>query len=192
MVYILPGNRARSLVQRSSITPPLRGSRREGAARFRAGGGPTRRHEKAQPAVEPEGGQRHLPGITTLPGNKSRLPLKNVAKGSMLFDSHRCTGCTGFFRETTGLYTRAFAIPHRVFAEVSFLCRSVPSRQSCASCASMFNFRLSHSPIHTSSIRSLVFTRVHWWFVVFLLGSLFSSLVGTGAGAVTLDAIVIW
>ena len=43
MVYILPRNRARSLVQRSRITPPLRGSRREGGARSRAGGGQTRR-----------------------------------------------------------------------------------------------------------------------------------------------------
>ena len=41
MVYIMPRNRARSLVQRSRITPPLRGSRREGAARSRAGGGQT-------------------------------------------------------------------------------------------------------------------------------------------------------
>ena len=43
MVYILPRNRARSLVQASRITPPLRGSRREGGARSRAGGGQTRR-----------------------------------------------------------------------------------------------------------------------------------------------------
>ena len=43
MVYIMPRNRARSLVQASSITPPLRGSRREGGARSRAGGGGTRR-----------------------------------------------------------------------------------------------------------------------------------------------------
>ena len=43
MVYIMPRNRARSLVQRSRITPPLRGSRREGGARSRAGGGQTRR-----------------------------------------------------------------------------------------------------------------------------------------------------
>ena len=34
---------------------------------------------RAKPVVEPEGGQRHLPGITTLPGNKSRL-LKNFAR----------------------------------------------------------------------------------------------------------------
>ena len=39
----MPRNRARSLVQRSRITPPLRGSRREGGARSRAGGGQTRR-----------------------------------------------------------------------------------------------------------------------------------------------------
>ena len=44
MVYILPSNRARSLVQASRITPPWRGSRREGGARSRAGGGGTRRH----------------------------------------------------------------------------------------------------------------------------------------------------
>ena len=43
MVYIMPRNRARSLVQRSRITPPLRGSRREGGARSRAGGGQTPR-----------------------------------------------------------------------------------------------------------------------------------------------------
>ena len=43
MVYIMPGNRARSLVQASRITPPLRGSRREGGARSRAGGGQTPR-----------------------------------------------------------------------------------------------------------------------------------------------------
>ena len=44
MVYILPRNRARSLVQASRITPPLRGSRRDqGGARSRAGGGQTRR-----------------------------------------------------------------------------------------------------------------------------------------------------
>ena len=44
MVYILPGNRARSLMQASRITPPLRGSRRDkGSARSRSGGGPTRR-----------------------------------------------------------------------------------------------------------------------------------------------------
>ena len=43
MVYIMPRNRARSLVQASRITPPLRGSRREGAARSRAGGGQTPR-----------------------------------------------------------------------------------------------------------------------------------------------------
>ena len=35
--------------------------------------------QRAKPVVEPEGGQRHLPGITTLPGNKSRL-LKNFAR----------------------------------------------------------------------------------------------------------------
>ena len=82
MVSIMPGNRARSRVQRSSITPPLRGSRRDkGTARSRSGGGQTRRRERATPAVDPEGGQRHLAGITTLPGNKSCL-LKNFAKGS--------------------------------------------------------------------------------------------------------------
>ena len=43
MVYIMPRNRARSVVQRSRITPPMRGSRREGGARSRAGGGQTRR-----------------------------------------------------------------------------------------------------------------------------------------------------
>ena len=44
MVYILPRNRARSLVQASRVTPPLRGSRRDqGGARSRAGGGQTRR-----------------------------------------------------------------------------------------------------------------------------------------------------
>ena len=43
MVYIVPGNRARRLVQASGITPPLRGSRRDkGAARSRSGGGPAR------------------------------------------------------------------------------------------------------------------------------------------------------
>ena len=43
MVYILPRNRASSLVPASRITPPWRGSRREGEARSRAGGGGTRR-----------------------------------------------------------------------------------------------------------------------------------------------------
>ena len=42
MVYIMPGNQARRLMQASSITPPLRGSRRDkGVARSRAGGGRT-------------------------------------------------------------------------------------------------------------------------------------------------------
>ena len=43
MVYIMPRNRARRLLQASRITPPWRGSRREGGARSRAGGGQTRR-----------------------------------------------------------------------------------------------------------------------------------------------------
>ena len=44
MVYIMPGNQARRLMQASSITPPLRGSRRDqGVARRRAGGGQTPR-----------------------------------------------------------------------------------------------------------------------------------------------------
>ncbi len=48
MVYILPGNRARRPMQASSITPPLRGSRRDkGEARSRSGGGPTRRPVRA-------------------------------------------------------------------------------------------------------------------------------------------------
>ena len=68
----------------------------------------------------------------------------------LIFDSH---GCTGFFQETTGLHSRASAIPRRVIAEANFSCRSVPSRLSCASCASMFNFRLSHPPILISPIR---------------------------------------
>ena len=41
-----------------------------------------RRPERAKPAVDPEEGKRHLPGITTLPGNQSRL-LKPFAKGSL-------------------------------------------------------------------------------------------------------------
>ena len=44
-----------ALCKASSITPPLRGSRREGGARSRAGGGQTRR------PVEPEGGKRGVP-----------------------------------------------------------------------------------------------------------------------------------
>ena len=43
MVYIMPRNRARRLLQASRITPPWRGSRREGGARSRAGGGQTPR-----------------------------------------------------------------------------------------------------------------------------------------------------
>ena len=44
MVYIMPRNRARRLVQASRITPPLRGSRRDqGGAHSRAGGGQTPR-----------------------------------------------------------------------------------------------------------------------------------------------------
>ena len=45
------------------ITPPLRGSRREGGARSRAGGGQTRR-------PEPEGGKRGVP----IGGGKRRVP----------------------------------------------------------------------------------------------------------------------
>ena len=51
----------------------------------------------------------------------------------------RCTGCTGFFLDTTRLYSRASANPNRIIAEVSLPCRSVPSCLSWASCASMFN-----------------------------------------------------
>ena len=43
------------LMQASRITPPLRGSRREGGARSRAGGGQPRR------PIEPEGGKRGVP-----------------------------------------------------------------------------------------------------------------------------------
>ena len=44
MVYFMPGNQARRLMQASSITPPLRGSRQDqGVARSRAGGGQTPR-----------------------------------------------------------------------------------------------------------------------------------------------------
>ena len=45
MVYITPRNRAGSLMQAARITPPLRGSRRDGAVCRRSGGGPTRRRE---------------------------------------------------------------------------------------------------------------------------------------------------
>ena len=45
----LPPDPARSCLQASSITPPLRGSRREGEARLRAGGGPTRRPKGMPP-----------------------------------------------------------------------------------------------------------------------------------------------
>ena len=56
----MPGNRARRLLQASRITPPLRGSRQDqGEARSRAGGGQTRR------PVEPEGGKRRAPRVTT-------------------------------------------------------------------------------------------------------------------------------
>ena len=61
------------------ITPPLRGSRREGGARCRAGGGQTRR------PIEPEGGKRGVPssrrGANAAPHNShgrtgyTRLPL---------------------------------------------------------------------------------------------------------------------
>ncbi len=48
MVYIPPRKQARSPMQASSITPPLRGSRRDkGSARRRSGGGPTRRRVRA-------------------------------------------------------------------------------------------------------------------------------------------------
>ena len=47
IVYIMPGNQARRLMQASSITPSLRGSRRDqGRARSRAGGGRTPRPVK--------------------------------------------------------------------------------------------------------------------------------------------------
>ena len=45
----------KACIRSSSITPPLRGSRREGGARSRAGGGQTRR------PIEPEGGNRGVP-----------------------------------------------------------------------------------------------------------------------------------
>ena len=74
------------------------------------------------------------------------------------------------FQDATGLYSRAFAIPHRAIAEVSFLCRSVPSWLSCASCASMFNFRLSHPQSTPPSI-------VYWCSFVSIGGSPFSFVV---------------
>ena len=48
------GSDLKACIRRSSITPPLRGSRREGEARSRAGGGQTPR------PVEPEGGKRRV------------------------------------------------------------------------------------------------------------------------------------
>ena len=74
------------------------------------------------------------------------LPIPKTLAGGILqkapclltltLDSHRCTGCTGFFQETTGLYSWASAIRNRIIAGVSSPSRSVPSRLSCAS---MFN-----------------------------------------------------
>ena len=57
-----------STASKKQITPPLRGSRREGEARIRAGGGPTRRRESAPPAVDPEGGHR---GVAREPSPQS-------------------------------------------------------------------------------------------------------------------------
>ena len=65
MVYIVPGNRARRLMQASRITPPLRGSRQdEGGARRRAGGGPTRRSESES--------ERWVGGAGRQPGGLAR------------------------------------------------------------------------------------------------------------------------
>ncbi len=77
MVYIVPGNRARGLVQASSITPPLRGSRRgKGGARRRAGGGPTRR--SVSESERWVGGAGRRPGglARTRPGMMEEVPVK--------------------------------------------------------------------------------------------------------------------
>ena len=72
MVYILPGNRAGRPMQASSITPPLRGSRRDkGAARSRSGGGQTRRpvstaRSRAGGGQTPHPGD-HIPSRQSIP-----------------------------------------------------------------------------------------------------------------------------
>ncbi len=80
MVYTPPRNRARGLVQASSITPPLRGSRREGGARSRAGGGQTRRPVSGdrQPSVE-------IFSPSPNPGNPLSIHLRRLSAPSWTF-----------------------------------------------------------------------------------------------------------
>ena len=76
----LPPDPARSCLQASSITPPLRGSRREGEARLRAGGGQTRRRVSDSPR------ERGRPARNLIPGwrrwsDSARLPAGSHPAG---------------------------------------------------------------------------------------------------------------
>ena len=70
-----PGYRARSLVRRSRITPPLRGSRQDkGGARSRAGGGQTPR-----PVSECQRHGQRSAGGEIAASSQHAMPLQNAA-----------------------------------------------------------------------------------------------------------------
>ncbi len=109
-----------------------------------------KRHKKAPvlpnpvfaPLVAVQSQSRPAPRIACLLSHPS-IPACGMSQKApcfLTFDEHRCTGCTGFFQETTGLYSLASAIPHQIIAGVSFPCSSVSSCLSCSSCSSMFVF----------------------------------------------------
>ena len=117
MVYFMPGNQARRLMQASSITPPLRG-------------------ESARPGRSPQssrwGANTRLTYKDNLHGWTGYTGWFDESFHRLEFDHHLFFNKDSENPLPSSLMTLN---PHRIIARVSLACSSFPS---CLSCLSMF------------------------------------------------------